>query len=43
MGEQPIVAVNDYSKIVDTFQKESETFAGRTFAQELRVYVGGTL
>ncbi|KAH7695343.1 Protein CYP-33C1, partial [Aphelenchoides avenae] len=41
MGEQPIVAVNDYSKIVDTFQKDSETFAGRTFAQELRVYVGG--
>uniref|UniRef100_A0A915EPJ1 Cytochrome P450 n=1 Tax=Ditylenchus dipsaci TaxID=166011 RepID=A0A915EPJ1_9BILA len=30
-GDLPIVCISDYAKIVETFQKDGETYTGRTF------------
>ncbi|KAH7717539.1 Protein CYP-33E1 [Aphelenchoides avenae] len=40
MGEQPIVAVNDYAKMVETFQKDGDAFIGRTNSAPLTRYLG---
>lgn len=41
MGEMPIVAVNDYKKIIETFQKDGDAYAGRTWLHEWSEYLGG--
>lgn len=41
MGEMPIVAVNDYKKIIETFQKNGDAYAGRTWLHEWSEYLGG--
>jgi cytochrome P450 family 33 len=43
MGELPIVAVTDYETIVETFQKDAETYAGRyAFVDFMKLTRGGT-
>ncbi|KAH7715414.1 CBN-CYP-33C9 protein [Aphelenchoides avenae] len=40
MGEQAIVAVNDHAKMVETFQKDGDAFAGRKNSEPLNRYLG---
>uniref|UniRef100_A0A915DRQ3 Unspecific monooxygenase n=1 Tax=Ditylenchus dipsaci TaxID=166011 RepID=A0A915DRQ3_9BILA len=43
VGEMPIVCITDYEKIIDTFQKDADTFAGRTTFPEMdNILKGGT-
>lgn len=41
MGEQPVVCVASYEKMVETFQKDAETYAGRVTFQEFDKIIKG--
>lgn len=41
MGEFPIVFVADYAKIMETFHKDGETYAGRFIFEELDLLLKG--
>ena len=40
-GEIPFVMINDYETIVDTFQKDGDTFGGRMIATEYHTHLRG--
>lgn len=43
LGEQPVVAVTDYQKIIDTFQKDGAAYEGRLVSAEMdRITRGGS-
>lgn len=43
LAELPVVAVNDYPKIVEMFQKDGDTYAGRLHNEEIDMMVKGTV
>lgn len=40
-AEKPIIILTDYAQIVETFQKDSETYAGRQEASKLSIMLKG--
>uniref|UniRef100_A0A915E0V1 Lipocalin/cytosolic fatty-acid binding domain-containing protein n=1 Tax=Ditylenchus dipsaci TaxID=166011 RepID=A0A915E0V1_9BILA len=43
VGELPVVCITDFNKIIETFQKDGETYAGRYNAAEMdKLLKGGT-
>lgn len=43
LGEQPVVAVTDYQKIIDTFQKDGAAYEGRLVSAEMDRITRGIL
>lgn len=43
MGEIPTVCVSEYKKIIETFQKDGDAYAGRTWFHEISWYLAGTI
>lgn len=41
MGEIPTVCVSEYKKIIETFQKDGDAYAGRTWFHEISWYLAG--
>ncbi|KAH7718338.1 CRE-CYP-33D1 protein [Aphelenchoides avenae] len=42
LAELPVIAVNDYSKIVEMFQKDGDTYAGREHNETIDEMMKGT-
>jgi hypothetical protein len=41
-GEIPVVAMADYETIIETFQKEGDTYAGKMFNPFVKLMIGRT-
>ena len=41
LGEQPTVCVAEYNKIIETFQKDGETYSGRFRFEEFNKLIKG--